>query len=147
MVGPKTEVQGGHGIRYHAKEKPKQGGGSEWRFEEQECPLAPANMLLVLIMIAKVKDHRQLSNALRSTPIRQGLTGWNCVFWVKEALERLQRETKALGTKVIEWETVRDGAMLYCQRKKDEHRFDGKGEFGMSKVPTYDLIERKETVP
>ena len=33
---------------------------------------------------------------------------------------------------------VRDGAMNYCQRKKDQHRFDGQG--------SYDLIEGKETI-
>jgi hypothetical protein len=42
---------------------------------------------------------------------------------------------------------VKDGVMTYCQRKKDQHRLDGKGKFDMSKVPTYDLIERKETIP
>ncbi len=104
-------------------------------------------MLLVRIMIAKVEDNSRLSNMLRSTPIRQGEQGWNCVFWIKEVLEKLKGETKALGTKEIEWEKVRDGAMVYCRRKKDEHRFDGKGNFDMSKVPTYDLIERKEIVP
>ena len=104
-------------------------------------------MLLVRIMIAKVDDNGQFVNILRSTPIRQAQQDWNCVLWMKEALEKLHVETKALGTKVIEWEKVRDGAMTYCQRKRDEHRFDGEGKFDMNKVPTYDLVERKETVP
>ena len=104
-------------------------------------------MLLVRIMIAKVEDQSRLSDILRGTPIRQDEQGWNCVLWIKEALEKLKGDPKALGTMVIEWEKVRDGAMAYCQRKKNEHRFDGKGNFDMGKVPTYDLIERKETVP
>lgn len=65
----------------------------------------------------------------------------------KGGIGETQRGTKALGAKVVEWEKVREGAMAYCQRKKDEHRFDGKGKLDMNKVPTYDLVERKETVP
>lgn len=126
------------GVRYHAKERLELGGGSKWLFEERECPLAPTSMLLVRIMVGKVVE------ILRTTPIRQGQPGWNCVFWVKEALGMLKVDPKALGTSVVEWEKVRGGAMDYCQRKKDQHRFDGKGNFDMRKVPTYDLIERKE---
>jgi hypothetical protein len=51
-----------------------------------------------------------------------GQPGWNCVFWVKEALEMLKADPKALGTSVVEWEKVRSEAMGYCQRKKDQHR-------------------------
>lgn len=144
IVGPKVEEEGGIGVRYHAKERPKLGGGSEWHFEERESPLAPTSMLLVRVMVGKVADGNQLVESLRSTPIRQAQPGWNCVSWVKEALEKLKADTKALGTSVIEWERVRSEAMGYCQRKKDQHRFDGQGNFDMSKVPTFDLMERKE---
>ncbi|KAH1664153.1 hypothetical protein KXV52_008126 [Aspergillus fumigatus] len=54
IVGPKVEAEDGIGVRYHAKERPKLGGGSEWFFEERECPLAPTSMLLVRIMVGKV---------------------------------------------------------------------------------------------
>lgn len=33
-----------------------------------------------------------------------------------------------------------------AQKKKDQHRFDGKGKFDTSQVPTYDLIQGKETI-
>jgi hypothetical protein len=136
IVGPKVEAEDGMGVRYHAKERPRLGGGSEWFFEERECPLAPTSMLLVRIMVGKVADGNHLVNILRNTPIRQGQPGWNCVFWVKEAL----------GTSVVEWEKVRNEAMNYCQRKKDQHRFHGQGNFNMRNVPTYDLMERKEII-
>ncbi|KAM0112865.1 hypothetical protein ACP6JB_001364 [Aspergillus fumigatus] len=127
IVGPKVEAEDGIGVRYHAKERPKLGGGSEWFFEERD-------------------DGNRLVEILRNTPIRQGQPGWNCVFWVKEALETLKVNPKALGTSIVEWEKVRSAAMDYCQRKKDQHRFDGQGNFNMRKVPTYDLIERKEII-
>jgi hypothetical protein len=53
------EIKGGKGIRYHAKERPKQGGGSEWFFEGRDCPLYPTNMLLVRIMIGKLRETRR----------------------------------------------------------------------------------------
>lgn len=58
----------------------------------------------------------------------------------------LKVDPRALGTSVVEWEKVRRGAMDYCQRKKDLHRFDGQGNFDMKKIPTYDLIVQKEII-
>ncbi|MCJ1405706.1 hypothetical protein MMC11_008936 [Xylographa trunciseda] len=147
LVGPKAEVEGGQGMRYHVKERPKQSGGSEWFFEERKTPLAPSNMLLIRVMIGKVENHERLVRVLRKTPLRHGQPGWNCVGWVKETLEELSADGKALGTSVVGWDRVRDGAMGYCQRKKDQHRFDGKGNFDMRKAATYDLVEEKETIP
>lgn len=46
---------------------------------------------------------------------------------------------------MIEWNKVRDGDMRYRQRNKDEHRFDGEGNFDTGKAPTYNLIEVQET--
>lgn len=134
------------GVRYHAKERPKLGGGSEWFFEEWECPLAPTSMLLVRVVIGKIEDRNRLVEVLRNTPIRQGQPGWNYVSWVKDALERLRVDPKALGTSIVEWEKVRGEAMNYCQHKKNQHRFDGQGNFNIRKVPTYDLMKRKEII-
>jgi hypothetical protein len=36
--------------------------------------------------------------------------------------------------------------MSYCQEKKDEHRFDGKGSFDTTRVATFDLIRGQETI-
>ncbi|PWY69035.1 hypothetical protein BO94DRAFT_540166 [Aspergillus sclerotioniger CBS 115572] len=149
MVGPK--IEGGEkttGVLYHAREKPKAGGapGFEWSFENRSCSLAPTNMLLVRVMIGKVTDSSRLTEILCSTPVRGGQPGWNCISWIREALERIRADKKALGTSVTEWDTIRNAAMTYCQQKKDQHRFDGQGNFNMSKAPTYDLMQQKETI-
>lgn len=89
----------------------------------------------------------RLLQIIRSIPVRPDEPGWNCVWWVKEALQALKADGKTLGTSVVDWETVRDVAMRYVQKKKDEHRFDGKGNFDMQKAATFDLIEGKETIP
>ncbi|KAI9927113.1 hypothetical protein ASPWEDRAFT_298429 [Aspergillus wentii DTO 134E9] len=146
IVGPKVETRDKRGVRYHVIEEPRFEGGSKWCFKEQSCALNATSMLLVRVMIGKVEDRKSLVGILHKTPIRQGEEGWNCVSWVKEALETLQADDKTLGTSVVEWQKVRDEAMEYCQRKKDQHRFDGQGDFDMSKPPTYDLIRRKETI-
>lgn len=85
-------------MRYHAKERLKKSGGSEWLFEERSTPLAPTNMLLVRVIIGKVENNERLVSVLRTTPIRQGDPSWNCVGWVKEALDRLKVDGKALGS-------------------------------------------------
>jgi hypothetical protein len=104
-------------------------------------------MLLVRVMIAKVEKKDRFISIVRNTPIRQGVAGWNCVGWVQEALQSLKADRKALGTAMTEWTKVKNTAMEYCERKKEEHRFDGQGNYDMTKVPTYDLVEGKELIP
>ncbi|KAH0839356.1 hypothetical protein J3R83DRAFT_39 [Lanmaoa asiatica] len=147
LVGPKIETGDAIGVRYDARERITQSGHSEYFFAEAEVHLKAIQMLLVRVTIAKVKNRDRLADILRKVPIRQGTPGWNCVGWVKEALELLGDDDEALGTNVIEWEKVRNAAMSYCQRKKDDHRFDGKGNFDTENAATYDLMEDKEVIP
>jgi hypothetical protein len=88
----------------------------------------------------------RLRQLLRQIPIRQGEEGWNCVLWVKEALSNLERSKGVIGTCVLDWDAVRGAALSYCQQKKDQHRFDGRGNFDTSQVPTFDLIQGEETI-
>ncbi|KAH8586530.1 hypothetical protein B0O99DRAFT_656801 [Bisporella sp. PMI_857] len=147
IMGPKKEIDiGDRCMRYHAKEIMGAQGKSEWYFEEKEIPCQPVDMLLVRLTIAKVLDKKCLADILCRVPIRQGIPGWNCVAWIKEALDALRADGKVSGTSEPEWQRVRDRVMEYVQQKKDEHRFDGMGDFDMSKPPTYDLLEGKETI-
>jgi hypothetical protein len=145
-VGPKSDKTEDAGVRYHARERMKQDGNSEWEFEEAPTTMLPARMIMVRILIAKVESRDSLAQVLRQIPIRQGQQGWNCVGWIKEALSELQTSTNVIGTSVVEWEAVRNAAMSFCQKKKDQHRFDGKGSFDASRVPTFDLIQGTETI-
>lgn len=120
------------GVQYHAKNNFKAEVGSDWAFEEIDCQLSNTMRLLVRVMIGNIVDKNRVVDILRNRPIRQGQPGWNCVSWVKEALETLWADPKALGTSVTGWDEVSQGALDYCQRKKDQHRFDGKGSFDMT---------------
>lgn len=104
-------------------------------------------MLLIRIYVGKVEKNSRLKEILRNVPIRDSVASWNCVYWVVEALKRLQEDSKAIGTSELDWTKLRNTAMAYIERKKQEHRFDGRGSFDISKPATYDLLEGVETIP
>jgi hypothetical protein len=84
-------------------------------------------MLLVRITSAKVEKTERVCQILREVPIRQFEdAGRNCVAWVKEALQLLDTDDEALGTRILEWYKIRGTAMAYCAGKISSHRFDGK---------------------
>ncbi|KAI5800041.1 hypothetical protein EDC01DRAFT_648706 [Geopyxis carbonaria] len=145
IVGPKVEVDRSGamvtGTRYHAKE-----GIHGWVFEEQTINLHPTNALLVRVMVGKIEHKDSAVDIIRETPIKPAEPGWNCVSWVQEALAALQADGKALGTSNVNWNAVRDTAMWYVEKKKAEHRFDGKGDYDPSKPPTWDLLQGRETI-
>jgi hypothetical protein len=144
MVGPKTETPESTCTTFQAKGFISEQGTICWRYDESDCPIARSNQLLVRITVAKVEDKPLLVNILRGIPIRQGDEGWKCIGWVQEALNAILKDGKAVGTSVLDWGRVRDGAMDYCRDKVNGHRFDVYGGFDMSVVPTYDLMQGKE---
>jgi len=121
-------------------------GRFAWSFEEKSISLLPTQMILVRVLIAKIEKSEELARCLQGVAIRGGEEGWNCIAWVREALSSLEASTSILGTSVVAWETVRHAALSYCKQKKDQHRFDGTGNFDITKVPTFDLVQQKETV-
>jgi hypothetical protein len=122
------------------------GGISEWAFEEKTASMMPTQMILIRVLVAKVENTEKLAQLLRQIPVRQREEGWNCVSWVQEALSEVKSSKKVVGTSVVGWKAVRDAAMDYVQEKKAQHRFDGEGNFDTSHVPTFDLIQRRETL-
>lgn len=80
--------------------------------------MSPERMLLARVVVANVVDRNGLLTILRSTPVRQGLEGWNCVAWVREALELLREDGRVLGTARVEWTVVRNAVMEYIGRKR-----------------------------
>ncbi|KAI0144357.1 hypothetical protein GGR57DRAFT_333268 [Xylariaceae sp. FL1272] len=153
ILGPKDEDGGkAMGARFHAMERAVISGTppeahSVWNFEERPIAMRPTAMLLVRVVVAKVVDKNRLVTILRGIPIRSDVAGWNCVGWVREALEVLVKDGRALGTSAKSWETVRDVAMSYVARKKAEHRFDGKGVYNTKLASTWDMLEDKELIP
>ncbi|KAL8713681.1 MAG: hypothetical protein Q9220_002207 [cf. Caloplaca sp. 1 TL-2023] len=145
LTGPKEEMSTSRGMRYHARDSIH----GDWRYEEKDIGSATSMMLLGRVVVAKVVDNARLQAAFRGVAIVQGDKSWNCVAWVRQALEALKADGKAVGTSQLEWEVVRKTAMDYLARKTAQHRYDGlapDGRFDMEKKPTYDLLEGRETV-
>ena len=107
--------------------------------------MMPVDMILVRIMLAKVEDTNKLAQLLRQVPIGQREGGWNWVAWVKEALLRSEQPEAVVGASMLGWEAVREAALSYCRRKRDERRFDGTRKHDPTQVPTFDMILMKET--
>lgn len=104
-------------------------------------------MLLVRILVGKVKSMDRLRAIFEKTPIRPEDKSWNCVGWVREALSAALQDGRALGTSAGDWESVRNAAMWYIERKKAGHRFDGRVHHDMKKAATWDMLESTELVP
>ncbi|QUC17540.1 uncharacterized protein UV8b_01781 [Ustilaginoidea virens] len=156
---PKVEDEKSQGTRYHAMEKMGFIDGqaqSVWQFDETDIGMAPTAMILVRVLIGKVKKKDRLETVMRNIPIRAQTPGWNCVSWVKEAIQTLQQHQGSgrgiLGSSAcqLDWETVRQSALWYVEQKRAAHRFDGQaapGTFDKKKVPTWDLLKNAERTP
>ena len=120
-----------------------------WAYENREIPLGPVAAIIVRILIGKVKDGARLGDAFARTPIRAGEEGyedWNCISWLQEALSMAADDGEALGRCKTDWIFVRDTALWYVAMKAAGHRFDGQGEHGHRKVPTWDALKGKEVI-
>lgn len=169
LVGPKHETPNSKGKRFHVKETMTMTAGAgadgrtrprpRWVYEERDIGMNPTAMILARVLVGKVTSAERLAAVLRGVPVRgAGRPGWNCVWWVSEALGMLGREREQGGgggravlsrTSVTGWEAVRGAAMGFVERKEREHRFDGcapPGRFDVDRVATYDLLRMEEVV-
>ena len=108
--------------------------------------MTATNMILVRVMIGKIKEPQNLAAKLRQVPVVNEIPSWNCVNWLQSALVLTAQDTSLMGTSILNWETVKNAAMKYCERKVAQGRFRGEGDFDTSKVPTFDLLQGKETI-
>jgi hypothetical protein len=91
IIGPKNEVEGGRGFRYHARQRldPARPGRHVWHYEALDIPLAQTSMLLARVMIGKVADGAQLAATLAAVPLVQDDLAWTCRIWVRDALPKM----------------------------------------------------------
>ncbi|GAB0138333.1 hypothetical protein EsDP_00006569 [Epichloe bromicola] len=149
LSGPKRDPKSGYRhIMYHVKKKlvidgEPETARSEWQYSA-ECDRA--SMLLARVVVAKVSDLQRLERILRQVPLRSGKEGWNCVAWVREAIHLASLDPYALGSRVDDWDVIRDKAMWYVDHKKSSHRFDGLGQFDISRPATWDMLKDEELI-
>lgn len=150
ITGPKSESLNSQGSMHHVKNCLIRAGDPPipqlvWEYQEVKVTMAPTPRLRIRVMIRKINDKQRLMSVLRNTPVRGEGSGWNCVEWLKEALEFVERDDVALRTSVTDWKTVRDAAMWYVEYKHGQGRFDECD--GPKRAPTWDIVERRELIP
>lgn len=145
LVGPEDGPERARGKRYHLKEKldtiTRQ---TEWYYEAVKISMRPTGQLLVRIMIADVEKPKRLEQLLSRVLLVQNDPSWRCKHWVRDAILALKRDRKSLGTTELDWDHLEATANWFVEFKKRQHRFDSIGGWDMRKVPTYDILERRE---
>ncbi|KAF8123985.1 hypothetical protein EV363DRAFT_1178782, partial [Boletus edulis] len=71
----------------------------------------------------------------------------DCISWIRQALQALGESERRRGRRDS---SIGDGegcSDALCDEKCDKGRFSWEGDWDISKVPTYDLIEECETTP
>ena len=147
LTGPKIEKPGRDGTRHHAKDGARNTGERFWYYAWNRIPLNSTAHLLVRIMVGKIVDEKRLLDVLSKVPIVHEDWSWNCVIWVKHALEALQADGRAVGTAVLDWNVVRDKALAYHREKLAQGRLKEVGMLNRAPSPTYDLLRGEETIP
>lgn len=109
-------------------------------------------MLLVRIQLASVTDVGRLEEVLGSVSVRQGLEGWNCVSWVREALEALEQNERVGGEgkrclggqSCLDMDVLAGLAQGYADDKKKGGRWSG--VIADNRVPLWDAVAGKELI-
>ena len=147
LVGPKDESDSSQGKRYHVRERfDPATGRNRWDYQGLEIPMQPTGQLLVRITIAKVEKPNRLEQLLSQVVLVQDDPNWRCRHWVRDGLLALKTDGKSLGTAQLDWDYLESMVNWFVELKKSQHRFDGQGDWNMMKVPTYDVLEGRETM-
>ncbi|KAM0433314.1 hypothetical protein ACHAPT_004190 [Fusarium lateritium] len=147
ITGPEVENKESRGHRHHVKLAYGQVGnppteGMYWKYDKTNITMMPTSMILVRVLVGKIKSLSRLDAIIEKTSIRPKQASWNCVIWVKEALQAATQDGEALEGAGTDWATARDIAMRYAGEKIEAGRFTN--FFDFVKVPTWDGIENEQ---
>lgn len=144
LIGPKVEDKPKvPGMRYHVKNHPVQG----WVYEENSLEdVQTTNNLLARIVVAKVEDERRVVEIFRMTPVVQNDPNWRCRTWVADALSRMAKDGKAVGTAQLVWSEIELLARKYVAKKAAAGRYVTAKDM-TSPRPTWDMLDGREVVP
>ncbi|KAJ6133823.1 hypothetical protein N7523_000145 [Penicillium sp. IBT 18751x] len=154
VIGPKTEENPRKtGIRFDAIKKMTT-NGPVWQLVEETTSLLPGTtMVLVRVMIGKIIDKERLLSVLRETPVRAHEPRpahqiYTCAVWVQEALESIKQDGRAMGTSVLDWNSIRDTAMWFVkhhvERTNSDRGTKRDGGYNLNKVATWDSLDERE---
>lgn len=157
---PNPPGNGRTATKYHVKNTLQQDISGQleqpWRYEEADIEdVRLEHRLLVRVVIAKVISADALRRVLEGVPVyqvdddyvdRERARGFDCVTWVRTALEMLKEEGSGVLTGLGDWEVIQRKAVEYVEKKVEVGRWsaewtEGKGEV---EVPLLDLLDGRE---
>ncbi|EGE07146.1 hypothetical protein TEQG_06134 [Trichophyton equinum CBS 127.97] len=144
LVGPKAEdADEVPGTRYHVKNNML----NVWEYEEVKLRNVKNTLnLLARIMIGKIEDEARLVKIFQEVPLVQNDETWRCRTWVKNALTAIEKDGKAVGTSILNWEKIEAKAREYVGEKTAAGRYKNIDDLKLPK-PTWDMIDDKEKLP
>jgi hypothetical protein len=95
-----------------------------WYFEEVHVLAKGTSKLLTSIPIGEIVDMDNLLEILRDIPIRQEDVEWNCVTWIRQALDDLSHDSSAIKLEAIgrDWPKLRDSVMEAAAQKAAQYQ-------------------------
>ncbi|KAI0139959.1 hypothetical protein F4776DRAFT_568392 [Hypoxylon sp. NC0597] len=118
-----------------------------WQYVEDALPDVRSTVdLLVRVVIAKVTNEFDLVDIFRGTPVLQNNPSFNFRTWVIEAVLRISRDRKAVGTAQLNWAKIENCARSYVADKIAAGRFGRDRDMRRPK-PTWDMLEGREIIP
>lgn len=99
--------------RLHARDFFSSPEETHWLYEEMHVDAKGTPLLLTQTLIGDVIDTDRLFEVLRDVPLQQDTPGWNCVSWIRAALDAMAEEPEVLsnGEGSLLWPELRDLAL------------------------------------
>jgi hypothetical protein len=113
LVLPSKITDTSRAFRLHARNYFSGPDSVTWFFEQLHVDAKGTSKLLTTTPIGKVVDMDRLLEILRDIPIPQNEPDWNCVNWMREALDEISHDQTALEIEGLgaDWQALRDSVM------------------------------------
>jgi len=83
-------------LRLHARDYFSGPSQTTWYYEELRVPIGKTPKLLSMTPIGEILDMEKFLEIVRDVPVVQGDGEWNCIIWIRQALEGLREDGEAL---------------------------------------------------
>lgn len=139
--------------QYHVKNTVQPGvSGRPWVFEESKLKDSSTRFrLLTRVLVGRVKNLGKASACIRNVPLVQGDLNWTCRVWVKEALAKLDADAIFEPQRRIrDWDAIETECRRYVAEKKAAGWWSTSNPgvaSNLNDIPTYDMLQGRETTP
>jgi len=116
-----------------------------WVYETIKINSNFDSRLLVRVLLGKLESGSidKVTRLFAEVPVVQDDPEFNCITWVRRALLRLKQSDIVEGDK-LEWDKIKQTALDYVEKKKQQGRFETTWTADSSRVPTFDMLLGRE---